>query len=123
MSEPIDTVLVRMPSWRDRVHNAVASLRVRVLVGVAAAGLLALLYLSQVAAVNTASGRLADLRSQSTQLQRQDATLHQQLGTVTSPAYVDARARAMGLAPAPASVTITVIAIKLNAADSLGGQP
>lgn len=123
MSQSIDTVLVRKPSWHGRVRDAVSSVRVRVLMGIAIAGLLALLYLSQVAAVNTASGRLADLRSQSTQLQRQDATLHQQLGNVTSPAYVDARARAMGLMPVPAGVTITVITAKLNAVDNLGGQP
>lgn len=121
MSEPIDTMLVRKTSWRDQARGALISVRVRVLAGIAAAGLLALLYLSQVAAVNTASGQLAELRSQSTQLARQDADLHQQLGTVTSPAYVDRRARAMGLAPASGSVSI--IAIKLDAADNAGGQP
>ena len=123
MSEPFDTdtVLVRRPSWRERVHHALTSVRVRVLAGVAAAGLLALLYLSQVAAVNTASGQMAGLSSQSTQLQRQDADLHQQLGTVTSPAYIDRRARAMGLAPAPSGAP--VIAVTVTPEGAAGGQP
>ena len=121
MSEPIDTVLVRRPGWRNRVRDAFTSVRVRVLAGVAAAGLLALLYLSQVAAVNMASGQLAGLSSQSTQLERQDADLHQQLGTVTSPDYIDRRARAMGLAPAPPGTS--VIAVTVGHEGEAGGQP
>ncbi|HLJ82105.1 MAG TPA: hypothetical protein VKT52_11495 [Ktedonobacterales bacterium] len=123
MSEPFDsdTVLVRRPGWRDRVRDAFTSVRVRVLVGVATAGLLALLYLSQVAAVNTASGQLAGLSSQSTQLERQDADLHQQLGTVTSPAYIDRRARAMGLVPAPSGAPVIAVTVGHNG--EAGGQP
>lgn len=118
MSEPIDDPLVRKPGWRERAHAAITSVRVRMFAGISIAGLLALLYLSQVAAVNTANGQLSTLSDQRTRLEREDARLRQQLGTVTSPAYIDARARAMGLAPAPASVNI--IAVDLRHA---GGQP
>lgn len=120
MSEPINIALVSKPDLRDHVRAALTSARVRVLVSIAVAGLLALLYLSQVAAVNAASGQLATLRDQSIQLQRQDADLHQQLGAVTSPAYVDGRARAMGLAPAPAGASVVVT---LPGTAGAGGQP
>ena len=123
MSEPMDTVLVRKTSWSERAHAAYSSVRVRVLVGIAASGLLALLYLSQVAAVNTASGHLADLRSQYIQLERQDADLHQQLGAVTSPAYIDRRARAMGLAPVPSGTSAIAIAVNLRLTGNAGGRP
>ncbi|MGH2514494.1 MAG: hypothetical protein ACRDHP_02460, partial [Ktedonobacterales bacterium] len=61
MSEPIDVALVSKLDWRDHIRDVLTSARVRVLVSIAVAGLLALLYLSQVAAVNSASGQLAAL--------------------------------------------------------------
>ena len=77
-------------------------------------GLLALTYLSQVAGVAQANSQLRDLNAEQTRLERQDAQLHQQLGTVTSPAYIDRRAREMGLAPAFGTPPLTIV---------VGGQP
>jgi hypothetical protein len=81
---------------------------------VALIGLLALTYLSQVAGVAQANSQLRDLNAEQTRLERQDAQLHQQLGTVTSPAYIDRRAREMGLAPALGTPPLTI---------GIGGQP
>jgi hypothetical protein len=65
-----------------------------------ALGLMSLLYLWQVAAATSASSDLQRLQGQQTELQRQDAALHAELGEARSPAYIEAKARAMGLAPA-----------------------
>lgn len=68
-------------------------------------GLLALLYLSQVAALTTTRQTLLQEQTRQTTLRRQDAELHAQLGRLHSPAYVERRARALGMVPAnPASV-------------------
>ncbi|MGH2501920.1 MAG: septum formation initiator family protein [Ktedonobacterales bacterium] len=68
-------------------------------------GLLALLYLSQVAALTTTRQTLLQEQTRQTTLRRQDADLHAQLGRLQSPAYVEQRARALGMVPAnPASV-------------------
>jgi hypothetical protein len=77
-------------------------------------GLLALTYLSQVAGVAQANSQLRELNAEQTRLERQDAQLHQQLGTVTNPAYIDRRAREMGLAPALGTPPLTIV---------VGGQP
>ncbi len=86
------------------------------LAGALLIGLLALAYLNQVAGVNQANSELRALNAEQTRLQRQDAELHQQLGTVTSPVYIDRRARELGLAPAPAADVPPVTVV-------LGGQP
>ena len=68
-------------------------------------GLLALLYLSQMAAVTSAHDALLQEQAQQTDLRRKDAELHAQIGQVQGPAYVERRARALGMVPAnPASV-------------------
>ena len=68
-------------------------------------GLLALLYLSQMAAVTSAHDTLLQEQARQTDLRRQDAELHAQLGQAQSPAYIERRARALGMVPAnPASV-------------------
>ena len=88
-------------SPRQRVIHALRSRLALALFGVAMIGLLAVLYLNEVAAVGSANARLQTLNAEQTRLERQEAQLHQQLGTVTSPAYIDQRARAMGLEPGP----------------------
>ena len=72
-------------------------------------GLLALLYLSRVAAVSAANQRLQTLQAEQTQLLRQDQLAHQQLGQAQSPAYIRRRAGELGLVPAPPG-TVEVIA-------------
>jgi len=68
-------------------------------------GLLALLYLNQMATVTSAHDTLLQEQTQQTELRRQDAQLHAQLGQAQNPAYVVRRARALGMVPAnPASV-------------------
>ena len=68
-------------------------------------GLLALLYLSQVAAVTATHGTLLNEQARQTDLRRQDADLHAQLGQAQNPTYIEQRARALGMVPAnPASV-------------------
>ena len=68
-------------------------------------GLLALLYLNQIATVTSAHDTLLQEQTQQTELRRQDAELHAQLGQAQNPAYVERRARALGMVPAnPASV-------------------
>lgn len=67
-------------------------------------GLLALLYLSQVAAVSSAHQTLLQEQTRQSDLRRQDAELHAQLGSVQSPTYIEQRAHALGMVPAnPAS--------------------
>lgn len=68
-------------------------------------GLLALLYLSQVATLTATHQTLLREQARQTELRRQDADLHAELGQLQSPAYVEQRARALGMVPAnPASV-------------------
>jgi cell division protein FtsB len=67
--------------------------------------LLALLYLSQVAALTATHQTLLQEQARQSDLRRQDADLHAQLGRVQSPAYIEQRAHALGMVPAnPASV-------------------
>lgn len=71
----------------------------------AVVGLLALLYLSQVAALTSTRQTLLQEQTRQTTLRRQDADLHAQLGRLQSPASVEQRARALGMVPAdPAAV-------------------
>ena len=68
-------------------------------------GLLALFYLSQVAAVTATHQTLLQEQARQSDLRRQDADLRAQLGALQSPAYIEQRARALGMVPAnPASV-------------------
>lgn len=99
-------------------QRAVRSRLALALFGAAMIGLLAVLYLNEVAAVGSANDRLRTLNAEQTRLERQDAQLHQQLGAVTSPAYVDQRARAMGLVPASPG---QAVALAVRAATG-GGQ-
>lgn len=73
-------------------------------------GLMALLYLSQVAALTSTHQALLAQQARQEQLRRQDAEAHAQLGQVESPAYIDQRARALGLQPAApgSAVWVTV---------------
>lgn len=86
--------------WFMRQRQPLIALELAVVVG-----LLAFLYLSQMAAVTSAHDTLLQEQAQQTDLRRQDAELHAQLGQVQGPAYVERRARALGMVPAnPASV-------------------
>lgn len=68
-------------------------------------GLLALFYLSQMAAVTSAHDALLQEQSRQTDLRRQDAEARAQLARVQSPAYIEQRARELGMAPAdPAAI-------------------
>ncbi|HEX6797196.1 MAG TPA: hypothetical protein VF116_05735 [Ktedonobacterales bacterium] len=98
-------------SPRQRVLRALRSRLALALFGVAMIGLLAVLYLNEVAAVGSANARLQTLNAEQTRLERQDAQLHQQLGIVTSPAYIDQHARAMGLEPGPLSQALALAAL------------
>src|SRR5258706_16227898 len=92
---------VQPGGWYGRAGAAVRGPWGQALTGLALIGLLALLYLNQVASVAVANVRLGNLRAEQTQLEQQNSQVHQQLGELASPAYVDQRARAMGLAPDP----------------------
>jgi hypothetical protein len=96
--------------WWQRAELILRRPLVFALGSVALVGLLAVLYLNQVAGVAVANARLRTLNTQQTRLQRQDATLHQQLGAATNPATVDQKARAMGLRPGnPADVLVVAV--------------
>jgi cell division protein FtsB len=97
------------PGWQDRIETALGRPLALTLMSVALIGTLALLYLTLVAGVAQANSQLQELNAEQTRLERQDAQLHQQLGTLTSPAYVDRRARELGLAPAPGTAPVVVV--------------
>lgn len=115
------------PRWRERARAAWRKPLVRALAGVVAIGLLALLYLNQVAGVAVANDRLSRLSAEQNRLQRQDSQLHAQLGGYTSPVYIDRRARQIGLAPAPFGsavyITISHGPIPMNGQNGAGGEP
>jgi cell division protein FtsL len=72
--------------------------------------LLALLYLSQVAALTATHQALLQQQTQQSDLRRQDADLHAQLGRLQSPTYIEQRAHELGMVPAdPASVVWVAI--------------
>ena len=84
--------------------------RMRALAGAGLVGLLALLYLRVESQVATASTRLANLHQQRIQLEREEATLRNRLGAVSSPAYVGQQAEKLGLQPvAPSSVIVITL--------------
>jgi cell division protein FtsB len=87
-------------TWQERIHAALLRPLAPALFGIVLVGLLALLYLSEVAGVEAANTQLRALRDQQARLDRQEAQLRAQLGVVTSPAYIEQRARALGLVPA-----------------------
>lgn len=113
--------------WRERLRATWRRPLGRALAGVAAIGLLALLYLNQVAGVAVANTQLSALDAEHNHLQRQDSQLHEQLGTYTSPAYIDRRARAMGLAPAPFGAALFIASghgpMPQTGQGNAGGQP
>ena len=97
-----------------------------ILGGLALIALLALVYLGQVSAVTAANQRLQTLQAEQASLQRQDQQVHEQLGIVRSPAYIEHQARAMGLVPAPdgAAVVVTIPGLGgTTRASSGGGEP
>jgi hypothetical protein len=96
-------------TWWARTQTALRRPLVFALVGVMLIGLLALMYLNEVAGVALANDRLSALRTEQARLRRQDALLHAQLGQVTSPAYIDQRARALGLAPASVDAPVRIV--------------
>lgn len=68
-------------------------------------GLLALLYLGQIAAVTSAHDTLLSEQARQTDLRRQDADARAQLAQAQSPAYIAQRAGALGMVPAnPAAI-------------------
>ena len=111
---------VQPGGWYGRTAGALRRPWAQALTGLALIGLLALLYLNQVASVAVANARLRSLRAEQTQLEQQNSQLHQQLGELTSPAYVDQRARAMGLAPDP---TVAAVILALDGPPRSGGRP
>jgi len=111
---------VQPGGWYGRTAAALRRPWGQALTGLALIGLLALLYLNQVASVAVANARLRSLRAEQTQLEQQDSQLHQQLGELTSPAYVDQRARALGLAPDP---TVAAVILALDGPPRSGGRP
>ncbi|MFI5272139.1 MAG: hypothetical protein ACHQ4H_03795 [Ktedonobacterales bacterium] len=97
---------------RQRLRRALRSRLALVLFGICMLGLLAVLYLNEVAGVAVANDRLQTLNAEYGRLQRQDAELHAQLGDTTSPAYIDAHARALGLVPGdPGAVIILPVSV------------
>ena len=80
----------------------------RAIEGAALVGLLALLYLSQVAAVDTTNSQLQTLQTRQTSLRRADEQAHAQLAQAQSVATIDRRARALGLQPAAPGAIIVV---------------
>lgn len=102
---------VERPGWLTRgAHAAFARFNRQrqaliVLEFAVVVGLLALLYLSQVAALTATHQTLLQQQAQQSDLRRQDADLHAELGGLQSPTYIEQRAHAMGMVPAnPASV-------------------
>jgi cell division protein FtsB len=102
-----DATLVDAPvalfDWRQRLLYALRRPLALVLFGAGLIGLLALLYLNQVAGVTAANADLQQLQAEQTRLDRQEAQLREHLGAFTSPAYIERRARELGLRPGPAS--------------------
>lgn len=108
---PLDDADAPLVPWRTRALAALRSPLALALFGVLMIGLLAVLYLNEVAGVAAANDRLRALNAEQTRLARQDALLREQLAEYTSPAYIDRQARAMGLAPAPPGSAL-IIAIQ-----------
>src|SRR5258708_33657186 len=100
-SELQDDGLEPAPTWPERIHAALLRPLAPALFGIVLVGLLALLYLSEVAGVEAANTQLRTLRDQQARLDRQEAQPPAQLGGVTSPAYIQQPARALGPVPAP----------------------
>ncbi len=107
----MQTPMLRLTDWLRRSARAAQARFARQRQQVIAlefavvVGLMALLYLGQVAAVTATHQTLLQQQAIQSDLRRQDADLHAQLGHLKSPAYVEQRARALGMVPAnPASV-------------------
>lgn len=111
----------RTQRWTTRLDTTLRRPLALTILGVALVGLLALLYVYEVAGVASANEQLRTLRAEQTRLDRQDAEAHAQLGTVTSPAYIDRRARQMGLLPSADDTPPSVIVVPTPRAT--GGQP
>src|SRR5258708_38504684 len=92
---------VQPGGWYGRTAAALRRPWAQALTGLALTGLLALLYLNQVASVAVAKARLGNLRAEQTHLEQQNSQLHQQLGELTHPACEEPRALPGGLAPDP----------------------
>jgi cell division protein FtsB len=94
--------------WRERVAAALRRPIALALFGVVLLGLLAVIHLNQVAAIESANAQLSALRDQQARLERQESLLQEQLGEVTSPAYIDSAARALGLVPGHGTPTFII---------------
>lgn len=105
--------------WQICMRVLLQRPRTLALIGVALIGLLALLYLNQVAGVAQANNQLGVLDAQHARLEWQQTQLEQRLGEVTSPTYIDQHARQQGLAPARAGSAVTITA---TATPSVGGH-
>lgn len=109
----------RIEAERARFTVPVRAPLALALLGAAVIGILALFYVHEVTGLTAANDELHALQAEQTQLERQDAHLHAQLGEVTSPAYVDQRARALGLMPNGAATPVIVIVVP---DPNVGGQ-
>src|SRR5262249_59134647 len=98
--DPQDDALAEAPN-RRQLLAALCRPLVLALFGSSLIGLLAVLYLNQVAGLAAANAQLQQLQTEQTRLARQNALLHEQLGAVTSPAYIQRPARWLGLRAAP----------------------
>jgi cell division protein FtsB len=96
------------PPWRERIAVALRRPITLALFGIVVIGLLALVHLNQVAAIESANAQLSALRDQQARLERQESLLREELGQATSPAYIDQRARALGLAPGSDAPTFVI---------------
>jgi sensor domain CHASE-containing protein len=73
-------------------------------------GLMAILYLNQVAQVTAANEHLQQLNALHDQLERQNQQLQGAIGSRQSPQYIQQQARALGLVPADlGSVPVVVV--------------
>jgi hypothetical protein len=104
-----------------RLHLGPVTLTLLCLVFV---GLLALVYLSQVAAVASANQRLQALQAEGVILRRQDDEAHARLGAAQNPEYVRKRAAALGLVPfPPGAIQVIVVPAPTATTGTAGGQP
>src|SRR5262245_51783891 len=109
-----DEALVDAPegasTWRRRLLLGLRRPFALALFGACLIGLLALLYLNEVAGVTAATAELRQLQEEQTRLDRQEALLDERLGRLTSPATIERRARELGLQPGPggAAEVITI---------------
>lgn len=89
------------------------------LISCALIGLMAILYLNQVAQVTAANQRLQQLNSQHASLLDDNQQMQSRLGQVESPAYIEQQAQQMGLAPSDLS-KVHIIAVQPGTPSAAG---